>query len=189
MSATKKVNKPILMYNDEATYKYFKAVEDKCRVAIDKLTLMADVSIKEGAIEDYSEFLENPMEYMTQAYWNQWGVKYNPPHADKYAVFVNSSNISASDVRAQTEDYLKASKELSKRAPIVGKSIVYNVKKEDFDVYVNEDRMSEYKATANLVKALKAFQKEMGSNDNFHVCRWSNHNIDTNLDIKYYNFK
>jgi len=184
-----KKTEPIFMYNDEATFKVFNDAQEKCKNAVDKLTLMAEVSIQEGAVKDYSEFLENPMEYMTQAYWSQWGSKYNPPHADRRSVFVNSSNISVQDVNEQINIYNESIKFLKKKAPLVGEGIEYTVKKEDFDVYVGKSKVKEYKATLALAKAVQEYKDVVGSNEQYHLCRFSQHNIDLRNRPVYSNFK
>jgi len=181
--------KRVFMYNDKATYKYFKDIENACKDAVRKLEVMANVSIGEGAVQNYSEFLENPMEYMTQSYWEKWGSKYNPPHADKYKVFVSSSNIAIADVKEQTEIFVKSVSKLGKKAPSIKKAISFKVKEGDYDVFVAEDKIEEYNATMSLIKAIKKFDKVVGSNDNFHLARWSNRAITTDLKVDVSRFK
>ena len=191
MSTTKKSKKveKVFMYNDVATFKVFNDAQEKCKNAVDKLTLMAEVSIQEGAITNYSEFLSDPMAYMTQAYWEKWGSKYNPPHADRHSVFVNSSNISIVDVNEQILSYNQAVKFLGKKAPLVGKGIEYTVKEDDFNVYVGKGKLEEYNATLSLIKAVQEYKDVVGSNEQYHLCRFSMHNIDLKNEPVYSNFK
>jgi len=163
-----------LLYNDTATFKYFKDTEDKCINAINKLTLIAEGTIKDGVITDYSAFLKNPEKWLTDTYWNVWGSKYNPPHADKKSVYERSANVNLSSVRELTQLYNDTAKALGKYAPSVKGKVKRNVIEKKFDVFVPEHKEADFKAAMNLVKAIEKFQKSFPTAEQYHIQRFTN---------------
>ncbi len=168
-------SKKQFLYNDKATFKYFKDTEDKCINAIDKLTLIANSSIKEGVITDYSAFLKNPESWLTETYWNVWGSKYNPPHSDRKTVYVRSANVNLNSVNELIQLYRKTSEALGKYAPNVkGSKVQRKVTEKKFDIYVPEHKEADYKAAMNLVKAIEKFSKSFPVAEQYHIQRFTN---------------
>ena len=92
------------LYNDLKGYENAILEEDKCIDAIDRLTLLAESTIKEGCIEDYATFLSSPLNYMIESYWVIWGKKFNAPNSDRRRVFLTASNINVNDVQLYTTE-------------------------------------------------------------------------------------
>ena len=184
-----KKNQRIFMYNDQASFKAYKKFEDACMEAIDGLTEVAETSIKVGCVTDYKAFLEEPLEYLAETYWNTWGKDYHPPIADRMDVYLTSSKVSLNKLETLIAKYKSNAQSLGDKAPLLGDKVARQLTIDMFAVYVAENKEAEYKATQSLIKAVKKYTQVCGSNENYHISRFTLHNVDTDLEPKYYNFK
>ena len=182
----RKVVKKDFLYNDLKSYNDAVTEEDKCINAIERLTLLAESTIKEGCIEDYEVFLANPLEYMIESYWSVWGYKYNAPNSNKKRVYLTASNINVSDVALYTQKYNESVSKLGANKPVLeGVTVKRSVTKESFDMYVSESKKAQYKATINLAKAIESFNSAFPnvSHEGYHISRFTKNVIDYKLDI------
>ena len=168
------VNKTFL-YNDITKYNAAVVIENKGINAIEKLTLIADASIGEGSIKDYTEFLSNPMNYLVEGYWNKYGQKYNAPNSNRLRVFLTSTGIKATDVEFYAKQYNDSVKALgSDLSPILeGKKFDRSVTMDKFNVFVSEAKNESYEATLNLIEAINKYKETMPVSGGFHLARFT----------------
>ena len=185
---TRKVVKKDFLFNDERGYNNAMLEEDKCIDAIERLTLLAESTIKEGCIEDYEVFLSNPLDYMIESYWSVWGKKFNAPNSNKKRVFLTSSNINVNDVQLYTNRYKDSVSKLGNvNKPVVkGNSVKRAITKESFDMFVTESKKAQYKASVDLVKAIEKFKKAFpnASHEGFHISRFTKGVINYKLEVE-----
>ena len=192
MSETKRKMKRVVvkkdfLFNDGKGYDNAILEENNCIDAIERLTLLAESTIKEGCIEDYEMFLSNPLEYMIQSYWNVWGYKYNAPNSDKKRVFLTSSNINVNDVISYTQKYNDSISKLGANKPVLeGNKVERTITKESFDMFVTESKKAQYKASTDLIKAIEKFKNAFPnvSHEGYHISRFTKGVINYNLDVE-----
>ena len=164
------------LYNDLKGYENAILEENKCIDAIERLTLLAESTIKEGCIEDYATFLSSPLNYMIESYWTIWGKKFNAPNSNKRRVFLTASNINVNDVQLYTQKYNESVSKLGANKPVLeGNKVKRTVTKESFDMYVSESKKAQYKASTDLVKALEKFKTAFPNinSEGFHISRFT----------------
>ncbi|MDB4127221.1 hypothetical protein N9562_00410 [Flavobacteriaceae bacterium] len=174
------------LFNDEKGYNNAILEENNCIDAIERLTLLAESTIKEGCIEDYEAFLNDPMRYMIDVYWNVWGYKYNAPNSDKRRVYLTSSNINVSDVDNYTMKYKDSVSKLGANKPVLkGNKVERVITKESFDMFVTESKKAQYKASTDLIKAIKKFKDAFPnvSHEGFHISRFTKNIINYKLEV------
>ena len=175
------------LFNDEKGYNNAILEENNCIDAIERLTLLAESTIKEGCIEDYEVFLSNPLEYMVQSYWSVWGYKYNAPNSDRKRVFLTSSNINVNDVQSYTQKYNDSVSKLgdANKPVLEGNNVKRTITKESFDMFVTESKKAQYKASTDLIKAIKKFKDAFPnvSHEGFHISRFTKNVINYKLEV------
>mgnify|MGYP003655515637 CR=1 FL=1 len=175
------------LYNDLKGYENAILEENKCIDAIERLTLLAESTIKEGCIEDYATFLSSPLNYMIESYWTIWGKKFNAPNSNKRRVFLTASNINVNDVQLYTQKYNESVSKLGANKPVLeGNKVKRTVNQETFDMYVSESKKAQYKASIDLVKALEKFKTAFPniSSEGFHISRFTKNVINYKLNIE-----
>jgi len=171
METTTQQEKRIFLFNDTATYKFQKSKEDELKKVISKFEEIIVSNIGELAI-NWKSLINDPIQYVTNKYWETWGYKSHPETANKITVFENATKISASTLQGLKTKHDSIFSSLGKYAPkYFVNHIQYNVKESYFDKFLKPELRAEFEAVENFRKSAKELEK-YGASGTVHLVRY-----------------
>lgn len=119
----------------------------------------------EHKIYDLEYFLKSPLEYLISEFW-----KINkhlfPQTIKPEDAFANTSGYAISYIKNKKEVFWNNYKKLGKHTPkITDKGVVSTINKEDFNIYLDEDKKEHYNALKQFIEAFKELGKHEKQKD------------------------
>ena len=179
------------LFTDTATFSLFKSKEDQILINYKELRKVASGCLGMNSINDIEAFLEDPIEWLIEEYWNSFGRTYNPPHASHRVVFLSSNDVDLNAITKLQKEIKSLVKEMRTYAPTISKKgIKTNLKEESFFKYLNPKRADEFFALQDFVNASDVLLKNYNAQGTLNLVRFANglRFNGTSVEINLYEF-
>lgn len=113
----------------------------------------------------------DPAQYIVSQYAELYLQDF-PPHLDRHHLFTQQANVSLdaiTELKSQLDGYALS---MGKYKPTINaKGVTSNIKKSDFNIYLNEQKKDHYDALNNLVDAIEKLKNYNAVSQSIHLVR------------------
>lgn len=189
MKKTKETTEKIFLYNDENMYQTYKKNEDAMFKALDNIEGYYKQCMA-SAPPNYKHLLDNVPHTFVHNYWTAYCMSYLPGHLDKEAIFEQQTTITVFLLENMQTRFFMYYNKLGEFKPTINASgVVSNLKKEDFNRYLDPAKKEHYKALKNFIDSAKTLEK-YGAKGGINLIRYSPDLLLNGLEVEinYNNF-
>jgi len=155
--ATKEV-KDINLGLDEVAYNYALRLDTSLFQDIAVLNNIVTETIGENVIDDYQDLLNDPVQYLSNKYWNIYGDKF-PSNSNKVQTYIRISGLTHQRLTGLTDSIKDTISKLRNNAPIIeGGTITSGLSEDNFRVVVHKDKTELYKLILKVLSNHKAIK-------------------------------
>ena len=141
---------------DESSYRKFTDLKTKYLSTFNELISKSEQALGMDNVNSYRKLYDNPTDYVVSTWWKHYGVGRYPEHSDKRHVVELNSKINLQSLSGIKRELEYLAKDLKTYAPkIETKRVVFDIRKEDFNIYLREDKKEHYQALVNWLDATK----------------------------------
>ena len=153
----------ILLGNDTRALTHVTSLENRLRYLLSKMNVIAEDTVGKGMIASQTDFIAEPLTYLSELYWEQ-ASQYHMSNSSRVDVFLATGKTTSAQINSMGSESRDIMRQLGKNKPTLSKKgIVSNIKREDFNVYVDESKVETYRNTIKLLN----ISKKLGLSDTF----------------------
>ncbi len=161
-----------VLYNDTTQYNNLLATEKQLFKVVDKLNNLALETLGKDSINNWKELLEDTPSYFVNRYFELWGTHY-PAVVNKQATYENATKVNLSELELLEKQFKHLNNQLRTYSVKINKTgIKSNLKKSDFNRYLNEDKRPSYEAYKNFLKASRNLAKFIPTANEVHLMKY-----------------
>mgnify|MGYP003654031160 CR=1 FL=1 len=183
----KETMKKIIISHNTYQYDRLKAIEGKAIQAFGELKIIAEKTIGHDKVKMKDLLVEDPSKFLVNLYYDTHLKGILPEHLDKKVLFQNQNNITIENISQIFSRYKTHIDTLGKKyAPkIINNETVSNLKYEDFNNYLSEDKREHYNEVQELLAVIKKLRARNRVNDIGYLVRAFHdfHIVDYELSI------
>lgn len=139
---------------NQTNYQRFHNIQDELQKYYDEFMMLADQSLGLNKVDNVKMYLDNPADYLVNRYRTLW-LKDRPPHLDFAMIFENETRVTVLRLDQLKSRFWNTHKSLGKYAPTINaKGMTTNIKKEYFNVYLDESKKDHYNALKSFLDSL-----------------------------------
>jgi hypothetical protein len=176
---------------DEYNFKRLSDLETDLQNNFNDLKKLAEQSIGSGKIDNVKKLVESPSDYLVNRYQALW-LADRPPHLDFAMIFENETRVKIMLLDEIRNRFQKAFVAMGKYAPTIdAKGLHSNLKKDLFNIYLDEPKKDHYNALETFLAALRDVEQYERINFPINFVRSisSLHMTNQNVEINIQNFK
>ncbi len=166
------MNRKIIGFRTEE-FKTFSVLEEKVKRAVDELKGIAGKVLNKNKVEDWNSYLNDPLEYLAQRYFELYG-KNEPPNAMPLRFLKSKVDIDERRLKIANNTFWQSSQRMREYAPIIEDTrVVFNLKEEDFNIYLNPEKKADYDAVKTFFDAAMALKEKGLGKTSINLVRYA----------------
>lgn len=147
-------------------YNILKAKRAELEELSGALVALAKQILGVDKISDYVAFMAMPYGYIVSEFFALYG-KNEPPHTDKERFLLSKIQVNRSEIQKLSKQIAEQSRNMGGKKPTITEAgMVFDIKEEDYDIYLHPDKKEEYEAVEKLYNAAIQLKEKFGTDYN-----------------------
>jgi hypothetical protein len=176
--------------SDDLEYRNQQNLQLKLDGLLDELKALADQSIGTGKMDNVKNLVENPAQYLVETY-RQLYLSNRPLHLDFNMIFENETSVKIVHLDRLQKEFSQVLSKMKIHSPTINAvKMTSNVKQENFNIYLDENKEKHYDLLNTVLKSLEALKEFQRLDGYFHIARAVNYlqmsNIGLEISVDYF---
>lgn len=145
---------------DESSYRKYTDLETNYLSTFNEFVIKAESVLGVGNVTSYRKLYDNPIDYLIKTWWKHYGIGRYPDFSDKKHIIELNANINLQVFSGIKRELEYLANDLNSYKPkIETKRVVFNIAKDDFNIYLRQDKTEHYNALVTWLDATKKLKQ------------------------------